>query len=169
MRRIIILHISALLLTVFANAQEPTSSEQLRKQFLDWKFGMFIHYNIATYYNVEWAVGYEDPSKFSPQNVNCEQWIDAAVKAGMKYAVLTVKHTGGWCLWDSKHTTTHDMPAFKNYRDGQGDIVRDFVDACRKHGIKVGLYYCAPGDYSSSKNWSGKMPKGKENLYGMPP
>jgi len=49
--------------------------------------------------------------RFRPVSVDCDQWLDSAVAAGMKYAVLTVKHTGGWCLWDSKHTS-HDATAF---------------------------------------------------------
>lgn len=76
---------------------------------------MFIHYGVATYNERQWATGTEDPDSFRPKALNCDQWIDAAVAAGMKYAVFTVKHTGGWCLWDSKHTTSHDMTAFKHH------------------------------------------------------
>jgi len=59
-------------------------------------------------------------------------------KAGANYAVLTTKHTDGWCLWDSKYTD-HDITAFKNYKKGNGDIIKEFVDACRK--IKCGLVF----------------------------
>jgi len=145
--------------------QENPTAANLRKEFLDWKFGMFIHFNIATFNQREWATGHEDPSTFSPEKLDCGQWIDAAASAGMKYAVLTVKHTGGWCLWDSKHTESHDMTAFSNYKGGKGDIVREFVDACRKRGLKVGLYYCFPGDFSQRAG----LPQGKEDLHGLPP
>jgi alpha-L-fucosidase len=145
------------------------SKDQLREEFLSWNFGMFIHFNMATYHEVEWANGHEDPSTFSPVKLDCDQWIEAADAAGMKYAVLTVKHTGGWCLWDSEHTTTHDTTAFINYKNGKGDIVKEFVEACRKRGIKVGLYYCVPGDYAKNTDWSHPIPAGKDNLYGMPP
>jgi alpha-L-fucosidase len=89
-----------------------------------------------------------------------------AREAGMKYAVLTVKHTGGWCLWDSKYTT-HDITAFKKLHNGQADIVREFVDACRKEGIKVGLYYCLPGDYSHSAG--NTLAPGERDFHGLPP
>ncbi|MBN2296777.1 MAG: alpha-L-fucosidase [Pirellulales bacterium] len=140
----------------------------LQKDFLTWKFGMFIHFNVATFNEREWANGYENPASFAPNKLDCDQWVDAAAAAGMKYAVLTVKHTGGWCLWDSKYTGSHDITALTNYQDGKGDIVREFVDACRKRGIKVGLYYCFPGNYTG-RNGNPKLQKGQEDLHGLPP
>jgi alpha-L-fucosidase len=86
----------------------------------------------------------------------------------MKYSVLTVKHTGGWCLWDSDYTT-HDITSFINYKNGKGDIVREFVDAFRARGLKVGLYYCFPGDFSRSGSFSKVVPEGKPDLHGLPP
>lgn len=117
--------------------------EALQTEFLSWKFGMFIHYNMGTYAGVEWSDGKEDPLIFNPTDLDCEQWADAAADAKMKYAILTVKHTGGWCLWDSDYTD-HDMGMFKNYKNGKGDIVREFTEAFRSKGLKVGLYYCFP-------------------------
>lgn len=104
---------------------------ELRENFLGWGFGMFIHFNMATFNERDWANGHEDPATFAPDRLDCSQWADAAAAAGMKYAVLTVKHTGGWYLWDSKHTDSHDTTAYKNIRNGKGDIVREFVDAFR--------------------------------------
>jgi alpha-L-fucosidase len=122
---------------------------KLQEQFLSWKFGMFLHFNMATFANVEWANGHEDPAIFAPKQLDCGQWADAAKAAGMKYAVLTVKHTGGWCLWDSQ-CTDHDIAQFKNFRGGKGDLVKEFTDAFRKRGMKVGFYYCFP---LYSKKW----------------
>jgi len=138
-----------------------------REDYLSWKFGMFIHFNLATFTEREWANGYEDPASFSPDKLDCNQWAEVAKNAGMKYAVLTVKHTGGWCLWDSEYTISHDVTAFKNYKNGTGDIVREFVDAFRKRGIKVGLYYCFPGNYAG--RWGNVLPEGKPDLHGLPP
>jgi alpha-L-fucosidase len=117
--------------------------EKLRQEFLSWKFGMFLHFNMATFANVEWANGKEDPAIFKPDELDCGQWADAAKNAGMKYAILTVKHTGGWCLWPSDYTN-HDITQFKNYKNGKGDIVKEFCEAFRKRGLKVGFYYCMP-------------------------
>ncbi|MCK9640028.1 MAG: alpha-L-fucosidase [Prolixibacteraceae bacterium] len=159
-----------------AIAQGQSESMLRKKQtdFLDWKFGMFIHFNMGTFVNREWATGYEDPLVFNPRKLNCNQWAKAAKTAGMRYAVLTVKHTGGWCLWDSKYTT-HDITAFKNYKEGKGDIVREYVNAFRKHGLKVGLYYCLPGDYSTKLGSNEDKVRGykitgqQEDLHGLPP
>lgn len=145
--------------------EEADPATRLREEFLEWKYGMFIHYNIATYHDRQWATGREDPTTFRPDKLDCNQWLQTAAAAGMKYAVLTVKHTGGFCLWDSKQTASHDITAFANYKDGKGDIVREFVDACRRHRIKVGLYYCFPGDFAKRH-----LPKGEEDkLLGLPP
>ncbi len=131
-----------------------------------WRFGVFLHYNMGTYVGLDWANGYEDPTVFNPSRLDCGQWADAAKAAGMHYGVLTVKHTGGWCLWDSAHTT-HDITAMKNYENGKGDIVRQFVDAFRARNLKVGLYYCFPGDYERPPN--GVVVEGKPDLHGLPP
>ncbi len=117
--------------------------DELQSEFLSWKFGMFLHYNMGTYAGVEWSDGKEDPLIFNPTNLDCEQWADAAAAAKMKYAILTIKHTGGWCLWNSSYTD-HDIEMFTNYKGGEGDIVKEFTEAFRSKGLKVGLYYCFP-------------------------
>jgi alpha-L-fucosidase len=148
-------------------ASQPDSIlDKKQKEFANWKYGMFIHFNMGTFVDKEWATGYEDPLLFNPSKLDCRQWAKVIKSAGMNYAVLTVKHTGGWCLWNSKYTT-HDISAFKNFRNGNGDIVREFVDAYREEKIKVGLYYCLPGDYSGSKGNS-LLPDQKD-LHGLPP
>ena len=102
-----------------STSQDSLNLSILQEEFLSWKFGMFIHFNMATFTEREWANGYEDPASFSPDKLDCNQW-----------------------------ATSHDITSFKNYKNGTGDIVKEFVDAFRKRGIKVGLYYCFPGDYS---------------------
>lgn len=146
----------------------PDGRDSYRKDFLKLGFGLFLHFNVATFADREWATGYEDPAIFNPAKLDCRQWALAAQSAGMKYAVLTVKHTGGWCLWDSRHTT-HDVSAFRNFRGGKGDLVREFVDAFRAKGLKVGFYYCFPGDFALHKSLGHGIPAGKTDLHGLPP
>lgn len=129
------------------------SGQVLKSDFLKLKFGMFIHYNMATYKKVQWVEGYPDPSEFSPgvDLIDTDAWADAAVAAGMKYAVLTVKHVGGFCLWDSKHTTYDVMHPDCPY---QKDLVAQFIESFTSRGLKAGLYYCwrHPGFDANKKN-----------------
>jgi alpha-L-fucosidase len=154
-----------------AQAALPPKADQaaarLGEEFLSWQFGLFLHFNLGTFVGREWAIGYEDPALFNPAQLDCGQWADSATAAGMKYAVLTVKHTEGYALWDSQDTT-HDITAFKNFKGGKGDLVREYVDAFRQRGLKVGFYYCFPGHYSGSGTNS-LVPPGKPDLHGLPP
>jgi len=145
----------------------PPTLSAAQRDFMTWRFGMFVHFNLGTATDIDWAGGYEDPALFHPDKLDCGQWADAAKAAGMTYLVLTVKHTEGIALYDSA-LTTHDITKFKRFRGGHGDIVREFVDACRSRGLKVGLYYCFPGDYSDDAHHNAPPP-GQPDLHGLPP
>jgi alpha-L-fucosidase len=149
-----------------ADAQPAPRLSDQQRDFMKWRFGMFIHFNLGTFADRDWAGGYEDPGLFNPARLDCGQWADAAKAAGMTYLVLTVKHTEGIALYDSA-ATDHDIALFRNFRGGKGDIVREFVDACRSRGLKVGLYYCFPGDYSDEAHGNAPPPN-KPNLHGLP-
>ena len=153
--------------TAVTSAPPVRALSEAQRDFMTWRFGMFVHFNLGTFADIDWAGGYEDPALFKPSKLDCGQWADAAKAAGMTYLVLTVKHTEGIALYDSA-VTTHDITKFKNFRDGKGDIVREFVDACRSHGLKVGFYYCFPGDFSDDEHHNAP-PIGQPNLHGLPP
>lgn len=149
------------------SAAEPNRLTDAQRDFMTWRFGLFVHFHVGTFADLDWAGGYEDPAQFAPAKLDCGQWADAAKAAGMRYVVFTVKHTEGIALYDSA-LTTHDITRFKNFRAGHGDLVREFVDACRARGLKVGLYYCFPGDYSDDIHRNAPPP-GQPNLHGLPP
>lgn len=122
------------------------SPEQL--DFLKWEFGIFFHFGIRSFYpgRVDWD-GIEMPAEgFNPDCLNCEQWIKAAKNAGATYAILTAKHHDGFALWQSSYSNYG--VANTPWKNGKGDVVREFVEACRKYGIKVGLYY-SPAQWGS--------------------
>ena len=123
-----------------ASAQSNKSIKELQADFLKLKFGMFLHYNMATYTGEQWVKGYRSPADFNPgvETIDTDQWADAAKAAGMKYAILTVKHVGGFCLWDSKYTTYDVMNPKCPYKK---DLVAQFVKSFKSRGLKVGLYY----------------------------
>ncbi len=110
------------------------------------RFGMFIHWGLyAIPARGEWVRSTEEMPEeeymryfreFNPDNYDPRAWAKAAKEAGCRYVVLTAKHHDGFCLFDSKYT---DFKA-TNTRAGR-DLIREYVDAVRAEGLKVGLYY----------------------------
>ncbi len=98
----------------------------------------FIHFTVNTFTDKEWGYGDESPEIFNPSQLDVEQWVKTAKNVGMKQLILTAKHHDGFCLWPSKYT----KHSIKNspYKSGKGDIVKEFVMACKKYGLKAGLY-----------------------------
>lgn len=118
--------------------------------FMNWELGVFFHFGIRTFYpeNKDWDGKEMELSKFNPEKLDCEQWIKTIKDAGAVYAILTCKHHDGFANWPSKYTeySVKNTP----WKNGSGDVVREYVDACRKYGIKVGLYY-SPAQFGSIK------------------
>ena len=102
------------------------------------ELAMFIHFGVNTFTDREWGDGKESPAIFAPTALDARQWARTARAAGFKAIILTAKHHDGFCLWPTA-TTTHSV-ASSPWRGGQGDLVREFVEACRAEGLKVGLY-----------------------------
>lgn len=114
---------------------------EVQQAWADAEIGVLIHFDMPVFkpeYNFrEWG-SHPDPSIFNPTELNTDQWLEAASKLGAKYAVLVAKHCSGFSLWP---TEAHDY-SVKNspWKDGKGDIVKDFVESCKKYGIKPGIY-----------------------------
>ena len=113
------------------------------------RFGAFVHFNDNTFMEKELSQN-TNPKNFNPTRIDFDGMMATFQKAGVKYAVLTTRHTSGFCLWDSR-VTTFDVAAslYPN------DVVKLFVEACRKYDIKPCLYYCLWGgnDWNPA-NWN---------------
>jgi alpha-L-fucosidase len=131
-------------------AQLPQESPEHKKQRMAWwtqdRFGMFIHWGLyAMPARHEWVKRYEHMNNeeyekyfemFNPDMYNPQEWAKKAKAAGMKYAVITTKHHEGFCLFDSKFTD------YKSTNTPIGkDLIKEFVEAFRAEGLKVGFYY----------------------------
>lgn len=124
------------------------SARQLEYQ--DWEMGVFFHFGIRSFYegHRDWDGRPMPPERFRPAGLNCDNWIVSIKRAGFKYAVLVCKHHDGFANWPSKFSTY--SVAQSPWMEGQGDVVREYTDACRRHGIKVGLYY-SPAEWGNAK------------------
>ena len=117
------------------------------------EFTVFFHFGINTFGGLEWGKKDVKPSVFNPGALDARQWIRTAKEAGAKLAILVAKHHDGFCNWPSKYTdySVKNSP----WKEGKGDLMKEFTDACREYGIKCGVYV-SPWDIHSALYGSGE-------------
>ncbi len=124
----------------FSQRRSPaTERTDLIKKWESYRLGAFVCFNSNQFSGIEICQA-TDPKTYNPQQLDVAGWIAAFKQAGMKYAVLTVRHTSGFLLWDSP-TSDFDVANSGNTTD----VCREFVDECRKQGIVPAFYYCLWG------------------------
>lgn len=154
--------------TVFSQSE----TNERAKWFTDARFGMFIHWGVYSGAEGFWKgeklrnnnnyaewIYYRNRiekeeyltllDRFNWNDINPEEWVLLAKKSGMKYVTLTAKHHDGFALWDSK-VSNYDLG---NYTNPKRDIVKELADACKKHGLKLGLYYSHWVDWEHKYGW----------------
>ncbi len=100
--------------------------------------GLFLHFGMSTYDGRELSSGDEPASTYCPDQLDVDSWVKLAIDAGAAYAVLTAKHVSGFCLWPASDTDYH-----VGNSGNTTDVVSEFVEACDRHGVVPGLYYCS--------------------------
>ncbi len=169
MKRISILVFFSL---IYISTFSQTQTNERAKWFTDSRFGMFIHWGVYSgaegYWKgeklrndnnyAEW-IFYRNRiekeeyltllDRFDWDEINPEEWVILAKKSGMKYITFTAKHHDGFGLWDSK-VSNYDLG---DYTNPKRDIVKELADACKKHGIKLGLYYSHWVDWEHEYGW----------------
>jgi len=108
----------------------------LQQRFVDLRFGMFLHFNMATFQDREWGDPTSPADLFHPTALDTDQWAAAAQSANMTWGCLTTRHHDGFCIWP---TRTH--AASIRQTPHPTDVVRAYVNSFRKSGLRVGLYY----------------------------
>lgn len=128
-----------LCLTMSLNGQEIIPSDspnETQKRMVERGYGMFMHFGVNTFVDMEWSDGSVPVSKYNPVSLDCDQWVKVARDAGFRYILLTTKHHDGFCLWDSKYTD-YDVAS----SPVKTDVVAEVAKACKKYGIQFAIYY----------------------------
>ena len=134
--------LSLLLLTSQVQLAQQVLPSKGQLKWADSEIGVLIHFDMPVYepsydFRENWNY-HPDLSIFNPKELDTDQWIRAAKAAGAKYAVLVAKHCSGFSLWPTK---AHNYSVkYTPWRNGQGDIVKDFVASCKKYGLRPGIY-----------------------------
>ncbi len=118
---------------VIQPSDRPNAAQQ---EQIDRKYGMFLHFGINTFNNMEWSNGKLPKESYRPDRIDADSWVKHARDVGMKYVILITKHHDGFCLFHTKYTDY----GVKN-TSNPTDVVAEVAAACKKYGIGLGLYY----------------------------
>lgn len=122
------------------NIPGPTAAQA---NWHDMELGMFIHFDLFTWhpeYDFRSWQHKPVPEDFQPGKLDTDQWMEAAVAFGARYAVLTARHCFGFCLWPTDVKDYKHSVKYTSWGGGKRDVVGEFIQSCRKYGIKPGLY-----------------------------
>ena len=134
MRKLAIL-LALLACTLSACAQQK-SLHQLQQEFVNLRFGMFVHFGLPTFQEADWTDPQLSPEVFNPVKLDTDQWVKVAKSAGAKFICISVKHHAGFCMWDTA-TTDYSVMNTPLHRDVLGEL----VESLRKEGMQVMYHF----------------------------
>lgn len=146
-KKILLPCFSALFLAVACespvDAPEPYGALPSERQLAWHEMEMYtlIHYTPTTFQNKEWGYGDAEPSLFNPKHFDADQIAKAAAAGGFKGLISVAKHHDGFCLWPT--ATTDYSIASSPWKDGKGDMVKEFMEASHNNGLAFGVYLSA--------------------------
>lgn len=120
----------------------PTPSAGQMKYYHEEMSG-FVHFGVNTFTNKEWGDGTENPDIFQPAGLDTDQWVETFKDAGFGRVILTAKHHDGFSLYPTS-ISDHSVKS-SSWRNGEGDVVQDFVNSVKKYGMGLG-FYLSPWD-----------------------
>ena len=124
------------ILLPLALAAQGKSLHRLQQEFVDLRFGMFVHFGLPTFQNADWTDPDLDINVFNPTRLDTRQWVETARSAGCKFICVSVKHHAGFCMWDTA-TTDYGVMCSPLGRD----VLKELTDALRDAGMQVMFHY----------------------------
>ena len=135
LRRLLILVL--LLLPWSVSAQTPVKSlHQLQQEFVDLRFGMFVHFGLPTFQSADWTDPDLSPEVFYPARLDTDQWVRTAKSAGCKFICISVKHHAGFCMWNTV-TTDYSVMSSPLHRD----VLKELVNSLQKEGMQIMFHF----------------------------
>ncbi|MCQ2436240.1 MAG: alpha-L-fucosidase [Clostridia bacterium] len=126
-----------------------------QKKYLSWEFGVFFHYGIRTFNHGhhDWDGIHMSAETFLPTDFDPDSWIKTVKSAGAQFAVMTTKHHDGFAMWQSAYSDY--SVAQSQWKNGRGDAVGMFTQACHDNDIGCGLYY-SPNEWGDRIDFNDK-------------
>lgn len=136
MKRFALIAVLALLHGLIEVSAQERSLHALQQEFVDFRFGMFVHFGLPTFQEADWTDPQLSPEVFNPVRLDTDQWVAVAKSAGAKFICISVKHHAGFCLWD---TATTDYSVMNSPL--RRDVLKELVQSLRKEGMQIMYHF----------------------------